>query len=154
MAFNPYYQPNYYNPMGNIPDAQQMYRQPYQQPTPQITVPVANERIWTQGIAGAKAYIVAPGNTVILWDSEAPIVYVKSADLNGVPSLEILDYTKRTENAPNSPSEHVCKCGDKFATKEQFEALQRECDEIMTMIEDLKTKPTIKNTKATKENAE
>lgn len=154
MAFNPYYQPNYYNPMGNIPDAQQMYRQPYQQATSQITMPVANERIWTQGIAGAKAYIVAPGNTVILWDSEAPIVYVKSADLNGVPSLEILDYTKRNDNALKMPSEHVCKCGDKFVTKEQFESLQGKYGEIMAMIEEIKSKPTAKATKTTKESVE
>ena len=140
--------------MGNIPDAQQMYRQPYQQPAAQVTMPVANERIWTQGIAGAKAYIVAPGNTVILWDSEAPIVYVKSADLNGVPSLEILDYTKRNDNALKMPSEHVCKCGDKFVTKEQFESLQGKYGEIMAMIEEIKSKPTAKATKTTKESAE
>lgn len=154
MAFNPYYQPSYYNPMGNIPDAQQMYRQPYQQPAAQVNMPIVNDKIWVQGLAGAKSYIVAPGNTATLWDSEAPILYVKSADLNGVPSLEILDYTKRNENALKTSSEHDCKCGDKFVTKEQFESLRGKYDEIISIIEELKTKPTTKNTKTTKESVE
>lgn len=38
---------------------------------------------WVQGQAGAEAYLVAPGASVILMDSNAPVIYFKSADQNG-----------------------------------------------------------------------
>nr|DAI29747.1 MAG TPA: hypothetical protein [Caudoviricetes sp.] len=56
--------------------------------------------IWVQGEAGAKAHIVAPGNTVVLWDSENPIIYIKSADANGMPSMRIIDWKERSASAP------------------------------------------------------
>ena len=51
--------------------------------------------IWVQGEAGAKSYLVAPGSTVQLWDSEEKIIYLKSADASGMLSMKILDYTIR-----------------------------------------------------------
>ena len=41
--------------------------------------------IWVSGEAGAKAYLVAPNNTVQLWDSESQTIYLKSADACGMP---------------------------------------------------------------------
>lgn len=38
---------------------------------------------WVQGQAGAEAYLVAPGASVILMDSNAPVIYFKSADNSG-----------------------------------------------------------------------
>lgn len=54
-----------------------------------------NQRIWVQGEAGAKSYLVAPNSMVDLWDSEQPVIYMKSADASGVPSMRIIDYTYR-----------------------------------------------------------
>lgn len=67
--------------------------QPYpggNQTIPQITqaIPqpqVSNSFAWVQGEASAKAYPVAPGNTILLMDSEAPILYMKSTDMSGRP---------------------------------------------------------------------
>lgn len=58
--------------------------------TPQMTQPipqpqVSNSFAWVQGEASAKAYPVAPGNTILLMDSEAPILYMKSTDMSGRP---------------------------------------------------------------------
>lgn len=50
---------------------------------------------WVQGEAGARAYNVVPGQTVILWDSESPTIYIKNADTNGKPSMRVLDFTER-----------------------------------------------------------
>lgn len=97
----PGYQP-YYTPP--VPDQlaqlrQQQMQQTMMQPTPPQP-PQADPGgiIWVQGEAGAKAYHVAPGNTVQLWDSENPVIYLKSADMAGMPSMRVLDYTER--NAP------------------------------------------------------
>lgn len=54
-----------------------------------------NDFIWVTGKAGADAYNVAPNSRVILWDSDAQVVYIKSADAMGRPSMQILDYTIR-----------------------------------------------------------
>lgn len=51
---------------------------------------------WVQGEAAAKAYPVAPGNKILLMDSENPVIYLKSADMNGRPlEMEIYDLVKR-----------------------------------------------------------
>lgn len=66
---------------------QQFSSQPYQQ---QVQNPPS--MIWVEGDAGAKSYLVAPGTTIPLWDSEANIIYVKSTDEKGIPSTKVLRY--------------------------------------------------------------
>lgn len=72
----------------------------YQQP--QVQTANTNPIIWVQGEAGAKSYLVAPNTTVQLWDSEDQIIYLKSADASGMPSMKIIDYTVRGSNSPVS----------------------------------------------------
>lgn len=47
---------------------------------------------WVQGEAAAQAYQVAPNATVILMDSERPILYMKSADATGRPGQMVKQY--------------------------------------------------------------
>jgi hypothetical protein len=177
MAYNNYYgnlyypQPSYYGSNGAMPDMLNQMKGQYQQPImqqpiqPQVqniqpTAPQPNQSndiIWVQGEAGAKAYLVAPNNTVTLWDSESPTIYLKTADANGVPSMRVLDFTERTENAPKSPSEHDCKCGNNFIPKEELNAINSKFDgiddkirELEDKINALSAKPATKPTKTTK----
>ena len=71
------------------------YSQYYQYQPVQQTNTQQNGIIWVSGEAGAKAYMVAPNNTVQLWDSESQTIYLKSADASGMPSMKVLDYTIR-----------------------------------------------------------
>lgn len=71
--------------------------------------------IWVQGEAGAKSYLVAPGQTVQLWDSESQTIYLKSADASGMPSIRILDYTMRDAQKQ-----------DGYATREEVSRLEEE----------------------------
>lgn len=64
--------------------------------------PQKQDKIWVQGIEGAKSYLVSAGSTVDLWDSESQTIYVKSADANGLPSIRIFDYQERDSAAPSS----------------------------------------------------
>jgi hypothetical protein len=100
MAFNggfpATYQPMYYQPQYQT--VQPSYVQQNQQPAQQN-----NSIIWVSGEAGAKAYLVAPNTTVQLWDSEAQVIYLKSADASGMPSMKILDYTIRDMTPANGP---------------------------------------------------
>lgn len=74
----------------------------YYQPKP------ANQRIWVQGEAGAKSYLVAPNSTVDLWDSEKMSIYIKSADASGIPSIRTIDYKFR-EEAPMVNADYVTR---------------------------------------------
>ena len=107
---NPYYNNMPYN-YGAMPDnLSQLRSQPMQQPAvqQQMTQPFQfspaqqndGNLIWVQGEAGAKAYLVAPNARVILWDTENPTIYIKSADSSGIPSMRILDWTERNANVP------------------------------------------------------
>lgn len=66
-------------------------------PQPQQNQPTGNAGfVWVQGEAGAKAYPVAAGNSVLLMDSEAPVLYMKSTDSSGRPlPIETYDLVKR-----------------------------------------------------------
>ena len=99
---------------------QPMYYQPqYQQPT--IQQP-NNGVIWVQGEAGAKSYLVAPNNTVQLWDSESQTIYLKSADASGMPTMKVLDYTIR--ESASTPSSAASSPSPQYATKEDLDALK------------------------------
>ena len=94
------------------------------------TQPTQNSLIWIQGEAAAKSYLVAPGNTVALWDSESQTVYLKSADASGMPSMRILDYTIREDGA-RTPG--IAPKTD-FATKDEVVSMQKEIDEIRAIL--------------------
>ena len=99
---------------------QQMYY-PQMQSQGQQT-PNGNSLIWVQGEAGAKSYLVAPNSTVTLWDSEAQVIYLKSADASGMPSMKIIDYTIRN----STPQESTRGAHDEFAMKTDVESIRKD----------------------------
>lgn len=108
----------------------QGYSPYYYQNAPQAQNPpntASNSIIWVQGEAGAKSYLVAPNSTVQLWDSEAQVIYLKSADATGMPSIKTLDYTIREmpSQAQASAMEYAT-VEDLNALKKQIEALRKE----------------------------
>lgn len=119
-AYQPYF-PQYYNPQ-------------YQQPQQQQQAQVSNGIIWVQGEAGAKSYMVAPNNTVQLWDSESQTIYLKSADASGMPSMRILDYTIRS-NASQMPQNAFSQQGNNIPTREELEALKSRIDGLQSQFE-------------------
>ena len=107
------------------------YFYPYPQPY-QSTPTQNNGLIWVQGEAGAKSYLVAPNNTVQLWDSESQTIYLKSADATGMPSMRILDYTIRDAQAPqNTPLTQKTD----IPTREEFNALKAQIEALKKEIE-------------------
>lgn len=99
------------------------YQQMQQLAQPQMQQQQSN-LIWVQGEAGAKSYMVAPNTTVQLWDSENQVIYLKSADASGMPSMKILDYTIRSAEMPqNTPS--VLSGNDLYATKEELREMKK-----------------------------
>ena len=97
-----------------------MPSQPIQQQSSQI--------IWVSGEAGAKSYLVAPGNTVMLLDAENSVFYLKSADASGMPlPLRIFDYKERTTTAQQAFGGSVTAESvnlDNFVTRKEFDELK------------------------------
>ena len=129
---NPYYQ-----------QQAQMIQQPQNQITPQAQAQ-SNSIIWVTGEAGAKSYLVAPNTTVVLWDSEAQVIYLKSADASGMPSIKTLDYSIRAENQPAQAlpiEEH------NFISREEFNALKGELDTLKGELSNIKPRNNKKEDK-------
>lgn len=151
--FNPYYQqpaPQFYGNNGAMPDTLSQMKGQYQPPTQpsQMSAPnPTSDMIWVLGEVEAQSYPVAPNNTVTLWDKNQKTIYIKSVNAQGVPSMQILDFTERVQNGSQMPEKHACQCGDKFATKEEIKALQGKYDEIMSKLQALEDKPKAKSTK-------
>lgn len=126
--YAPFYRPTYYDPIQQNPMWQfnQQFQQPVAPPTTQqMTQQGNNGLVWVQGEAGAKSYLVAPGNTVMLMDSEGERFYLKSADASGMPMpLRVFEYKERTEPIYQSSSSPVTAQNvnlDNFVTREEFE---------------------------------
>lgn len=119
---------------------------PYYSPAP-VQQPIANPAqqpaqgslIWVQGEAGAKSYLVAPNSTVQLWDSEAQVVYLKSADASGMPSMKVLDYTIRETglNGSNTTPAGAVSSSSMYATKEEIKAISERINAIRKRLDRL-----------------
>ena len=113
MAYNPYFPASY--PYYQYPAMPEQTQAVTRQQNAQTGI------IWVQGEAGAKAYPIAPNTTVQLWDSEAQVIYLKSADVSGMPSMKVLDYSVR-ESTQNSVSAPKTADLSGYVTKEEFES--------------------------------
>ena len=91
---------NYNNPYIN---PYQQY--PYTQPTQQQNAPMTNylQLTFINGIEGAKAFIVAPNQTIYLKDSDSNILYEKKADAQGRYTLTAFELKPVEINTPTAP---------------------------------------------------
>lgn len=112
-----------------------LYYQPQQSPM-----------IWVQGSQQVDTYPVQYGGTVVLWDKEQPIIYIKSVDNFGNPSVQILDYTFRKNQAPVIQESTVSAEPEKekhYVTKEDFDNFAAQLEQQLKEIVANATKPVI-----------
>lgn len=115
--------------------------QPMYQQYPYQTVTQSNQQnglTWIQGEAAAKSFLTAPNTTVALWDTEAQVCYIKSADASGMPSMKILDYTIRGDSGPSVSVPKPESRNTDYATKSEIEALKEQITALETQIKELK----------------
>lgn len=110
-----------YSPQPLMDNLSQMRAQ-YMPPAPPQPAPQPQSSvIWVQGEAGAKAYMVAAGNNVLLLDSDSPVFYIKSTDASGMPlPLRIFDYTERAQQNKAAPAAQAPQ--PEYVTRQEFEA--------------------------------
>ena len=105
---------------------------PVQQQTPSVQPSVQGGINWIQGEQAAKSYLVAPNNSVVLFDSESQSIYIKSADASGMPSMKVLDYTIREVDKPNTPVNSAI-----YATNGDIERLNGDIEMLKKKLEKL-----------------
>lgn len=133
------YMPNFY------PGSYQQTPPPVQQTTQQYQTPLTNQNgiIWVPNEQAANDYLVAPNSAVTLWNSNAPVVYLKQADASGKPSMEVYDLVERTQRPVQAPTVE-------YAPLSRLEALEARLNELTAVKESSKA---AKRT-TTKEDAE
>ena len=129
MYGNPYpnynYPPQMMTPMDQLAQLRAMQNGQQPQVPPQVP-PQQGGITWVQGEEGAKAYLVAAGNSVMLMDSETQTFYLKSTDATGMPlPLRIFDYSERTAHpkAAQAPA-------PEYVTREEFNSFASKLDKL------------------------
>lgn len=123
----PYYGNGYYpQPM------QDNLTQLRQQPMMQQQAQQSNGVIWVQGEEGAKAYMVAPGNSVMMLDSEGSRFYIKSTDQSGMPlPLRVFDFKERA-TAQQATQAAFQTAEVEYVTRKEFDALAARVGEMQS----------------------
>lgn len=138
MAFYPNYtnpqwiSPNQLNTGNTMYAVNPQINQPYPNySTQQPNTP--NGIIWVQGEVGAKAYPVAPGNRVLLMDSENPVIYIKSTDASGRPmDMEVYDMVKRESTDKETSVEAVDNHQSEYIRRDEIdEIIEAKAKEFM-----------------------
>lgn len=96
----------------------QFQQQPVQMPTQTVQQPQQNNSgiLWVSGEVGAKSYLVAPGTSVLLMDSDDTVFYLKTADQSGMPSLRTFKYSEITGQKSFNKTDQ-----NNFVNREEFE---------------------------------
>lgn len=82
---------------------------------------------WVHGEESAKIHPMQAGTTALFLDTEDPVFYIKTLDIQGkVSNFEIYDYTKREQPAPPT-----------YATKDDIDNLATQFSALKKMLEDL-----------------
>lgn len=125
------FNPGYYPSRGAMPDNLAQLRG---QQIPQASTQYGCGIIWVLGEAEARGYPVAPGNTVILWDRDNPTIYVKSADISGIPSIRAFDLVERkalAENPQNPLVSQGASPATEYITREEFDRRMAKIEAVM-----------------------
>lgn len=114
MPYNPYY-----------PYPQPPYQQPnfYQSQQP----PQTNQYAFVNGIEGAKSFSVQPNQTVLLMDSDEPIVYMKSANSLGQATIRYFRLMEASEEEIRKKPEP----SPEYATKSELKELSDKVDGLL-----------------------
>lgn len=129
---NPYGQPNYnaypnYANQGNgYANMQSNYMNNNMYNQGQVQKPTFLPLTYTNGIEGAKAYIVPPNSTIYIIDSDNPILYQKSADYQGKYTLNAykLEPISIENIGKNDVNKETSSTNIEYATKQDIQALQ------------------------------
>lgn len=163
MAYNQPYNYGYGYPQyqnGAVPDMLNQFKgqyQPMQMQPVQQPIQSNGGLIWVDNEEQAKNYLVSPNNVIPMFDKSSSAMYIKSADGAGMPTFKRYKLIDVDEEKPKNALEtHKCTCGDKFITKEEFNALKGKFYDLQTKYDSLmmeQEEKTIEKPKTTTKKA-
>lgn len=107
----------YYPNMMNVQQPYQTFQNPYAvNMTPQT--PTTLTRV--TGIDGAKAYQMTPNSTVALFDNNEDIMYIKTTDGAGFPTIRTFSFNEVTHTTQQQVS------NNEYVTRDEFNKLKEE----------------------------
>lgn len=80
--------------------------------------------VFVQGEAGARAYPVAAGNTVLLMDFEGKHFWLKSTDMTGMPQQLRYFTFSETSMTPQIPTDYV--------KREELQEISQKLEKLLT----------------------
>ena len=130
---------NFYQPI--MPQQNQAQQQPnfnnlYQQPQQQQAQ--TTQCSFVNGIEGAKAFQMLPNQTVMLMDSESPMLYMKTSNGMGQSTLKYYKLVETNEQEirnQNVVQPQQTQPGEEYALKSDLDVLSKKIDEISKRFE-------------------
>lgn len=113
----------------------QFQQQPVQMPVQPVQQPQQNNNgiLWVSGEVGAKSYLVAPGTSVLLMDSESEKFFIKSTDVSGMPQpLRTFEYHEVGAQMP--PKQPVQNMDSKYVTRQEYDDLKGKYEAIINRL--------------------
>lgn len=113
----------------------QFQQQPVQMPAQPVQQPQQNNNgiLWVSGEVGAKSYLVAPGTSVLLMDSESEKFFIKSTDVSGMPQpLRTFEYHEIGTQMP--PKQPVQNMDSKYVTRQEYDDLKGKYEAIINRL--------------------
>lgn len=113
----------------------QFQQQPVQMPAQPVQQLQQNNNgiLWVSGEVGAKSYLVAPGTSVLLMDSESEKFYIKSTDVSGMPQpLRTFEYHEIGTQMP--PKQPVQNMDSKYVTRQEYDDLKGKYEAIINRL--------------------
>lgn len=109
-----------------------MFQNPYASligQNPYYNQPMNNQQIFPQeqtqnlirvnGMDGAKTYQMTPNSTVALFDSNEDIMYIKTTDGAGFPSIRTFNFVEITQNEKSTTNQD-------YISRQEFEEFKKE----------------------------
>ena len=77
--------------------------------TPMLTQQPVHGFVYVTGLDGAKAYQMPPNSEMPLFDAGGDVMYIKTTDGAGFPTIKVCDVSERTGVANAQASEYVTR---------------------------------------------
>lgn len=156
-SYPPMYPQQYpIQPTTPMPDQLAQLRQQPQQQVPQVPLQQGQPStmtgpVFVSGEAGARGFMVAAGNTVMLIDADpdSNVFWLKSADSAGMPSMRTFDYKERInpDKSHLQAAQATQELGAVYTPREDFYALEGRLNALEKELDSMKPKKTKKEEK-------
>ena len=96
--------------------------------------PNLNHYAFVNGIEGAKSFQVSPNQTMLLMDSDSPIVFKKTTNNIGQSTIEYFKLVQIKESEAREIITPQVNNGGEYVLKSDFDELNKKLDDLLSKI--------------------